>query len=228
MEQKNIFNTLKITPDYMILLYTRFLQGEEKPDFTPMDYKKQIEEKTDINTIVEYLNNCGTRKYDIWRDDENNTLTEKRAKILFRHITIKRLTEYLQDDTETTEKFRIQYLKGFKAERLKAMENYNKYFRDELKEKGKSLNKFMYKAFRKLHRKDTPEEQKEILKQHKESKQEREERAKLYDYACGCGGGYSVGDGARKNSMKARHEQTEIHRVYMNKMLTRSYIKKIV
>ena len=160
MEQKNIFNTLKITPDYMILLYTKFLRGEENPDFTPMDYKKQIDEKTDINTIVEYLSNCGTREYDIWRDDENNTLTEKRAKILFRRITIKRLTEYLQDDPETTEKFRIQYLNGFRTERLKAMENYNNHFRHELKEKGKTLNKFMDKAFRKLHRKDRTEEQK--------------------------------------------------------------------
>jgi hypothetical protein len=228
MEQKNIFNTLKITPDYMILLYTRFLQGEANADFTPMDYKKQIDQKTDINTIVEYLNNCGTREYDIWRDDENDTLTEKRAKILFRRITIKRLSEYLQDDTETTEKFRIQYLKGFRAERLKAMENYNKYFRDELKENGKPLNRFMYKAFRKLHRKDMTEEKKERLKQHEESKQEREARAKLYDHPCGCGGGYSEGNGARKNSMKARHEESEIHRLYMKKMLTRSYIKKSV
>lgn len=217
MKQKNIFNTLKITPDYMIFLYTRFLQGEENPDFTPMDYKKQIDQKTDINTIMEYLNNCGTRKYDIWRDDEKDTLTEKRAKILFRRITIKRLTEYLQDDTETTEKFRIQYLKGFTTERLKAMENYNKYIRDELKENGKPINKFMYKAFRKLHRKDMTEEQKERLKQHEERKQERERIAELYGYPCECGGGYSEVNGTRKNSMKARHERTEIHQAYIRK-----------
>ena len=213
-QQKNIFNTLKITPDYMILLYTKFLRGEENPDFTPMDYKKQIDEKTDINTIVRYLTNC---EYDIWRDDESNTLAEKRAKILFRRITIKRLADYLQDDTETTEKFRIQYLNGFRTERLKAMENYNNHFRHELKEKGKTLNKFMDKAFRKLHRKDMTEEQKERLKQHEEAKQERERLAKLYDHPCGCGGGYSEGNGARKNSAKALHEQTERHREYIRK-----------
>jgi len=225
MEQKNIFNTLQKTPDYMILLYTKYLEGKENPDFTPLDYKQQIDAKADISKIVYLLSS------NIWRQDARDNQTEKRAKALLRYVLISRLADYIKNDPLTVDKFRIQYNQEFRCERVIIVNNYNTHFRGdqglkkqiyynnpELREKWNILDKFIYKAFIKLHKR-SPNEVENSLSTMADRLEKQIKQLQKYDYPCGCGGGYNDHAG-KMNFFKRRHEETEQHQNYIKSKMT--------